>query len=337
MNSSKNNNFVNYKNILRIIGIGLFIFIIRNIDFSRIASYLSKINITYLTAVLILNFPLILTKTFRWNSILKIQKIKLPLMDNFLIYYSTSFLGVISPGNIGEFMKAFYLKKEAGVPLSKGFLSSMLDRLFDLYLLSIIGTLGIWHLKIISHPSMAFAVLIALVSLPLILIVNKKLMGKCIRFLYNNFISDKNKNRVEKNFRDFYEDASELISPRLFISAILTCLGTFIFFIQSYLLVISLGLQAGFVTITIFMSVARLISLIPVSVSGIGTRDAILIYLFSTISLSPETAVTYSFLILLSLFVFNGLIGAIAWWIKPLDIRNLNTSAADAYAKTVQP
>ena len=75
-----------------------------------------------------------------------------------------------------------------------------------------------------------------------------------------------------------------------------------------------------FMTITLFIAISRLIGLIPISISGLGTRDATLIYLFSLIGLKPELAVGYSFLIFVTFFIFNGIIGSVAWWIKPLPI-----------------
>ena len=68
------------------------------------------------------------------------------------------------------------------------------------------------------------------------------------------------------------------------------------------------------------MAISNLISFIPISISGLGTRDATLIYLFSLIGLKPELAVSYSFLVFIVFFVCGGLMGAVAWWIKPLPI-----------------
>lgn len=183
----------------------------------------------------------------------------------------------------------------------------------------ILGTIGIWHLDIMGQSSIAFIILVSLLILPPILIVNKKLTGKCIWFFYNKFILKKVKNKLKKKFEDFYDETSELISYKLLLAAILTFAGSIIFFTQCYLLVISMGIPINFMTITVFMSISRLISLIPITISGIGTRDAILIYLFSLISLNSETAISYSLLVLFSFFIFNGLIGAFAWWIKPLN------------------
>lgn len=68
------------------------------------------------------------------------------------------------------------------------------------------------------------------------------------------------------------------------------------------------------------MAISNLISFIPISISGLGIRDATLIYLFSLIGLKPELAVSYAFLVFITFFVCGGPMGAGAWWIKPLKI-----------------
>jgi len=86
-----------------------------------------------------------------------------------------------------------------------------------------------------------------------------------------------------------------------------------------------MDISINFITITLFMAISNLISLMPISISGLGTRDATLIYLFSLIGLNPETAVSYAFLVFIAFFLCGGLMGAFAWWIKPFNL-NLKVS-----------
>ena len=54
------------------------------------------------------------------------------------------------------------------------------------------------------------------------------------------------------------------------------------------------------------MAVVGFVQLIPVSVSGLGTRDAALIFLFSQIGVGKEAAVAFSIMKLFVMFVFSG-------------------------------
>jgi hypothetical protein len=86
----------------------------------------------------------------------------------------------------------------------------------------------------------------------------------------------------------------------------------------------AMNLSINFINITLFMAISNLISFIPISISGLGTRDATLIYLFSLIGLKPELAVSYAFLVFITFFVSGGLMGAVSFWFCPLKLEKMN-------------
>ena len=71
------------------------------------------------------------------------------------------------------------------------------------------------------------------------------------------------------------------------------------------------------------MAISNLISFIPISISGLGTRDVTLIFLFSMISLKPELAVSYALLVFIAFFIVVELFCAVAWWLRPLELHEL--------------
>ena len=291
-----------------------------NIDLILIKDEILKTNKAFLFFAMTLNIPHLFIKSCRWNILLKQQAINYSSVQSFLVYMSSLYVGFITPGRVGEFMKVLYLKSDKGISVSKGFSSVLVDRLFDLYLLVILGFIGIWHFDVLGKISSSFFVLTIIIGLTPIVMLNKQLMGKFINTLYKVSVVKKVEVKIEERFEDFYNGLRTLISPKLLISGLLTCLGYFMFFIQSYLIVMAMGLSINFITITLFMAISNLISFIPISISGLGTRDATLIYLFSLIGLKPELAVSYAFLVFITFFVVGGLLGAVAWWFQPLDL-----------------
>jgi hypothetical protein len=248
------------------------------------------------------------------------------MKDSLIVYWASVYTGIISPGRLGEFIKAFYLKSDKGVSLSKGMSSVLVDRLFDMYLLIILGLLGIWQFDILGKLSSTSLLLLFILILSPLVILNKQLMGKVISLIYKSVINKKVqlRDKIEERFEDFYNGINQLINLKLIYSALLTCLSYSIFFIQCYLIAIAMGISINFITITLFMAISNLISFIPVSISGIGTRDATLIYLFSLVNLKAELAVSYAFLVFITFFVCGGFMGAVAWWVKPIkDINKM--------------
>lgn len=130
------------------------------------------------------------------------------------------------------------------------------------------------------------------------------------------------KSNIEERYDDFYHGISLIINHTLLLTVLFTCLSYFVFFLQCFILANALGLTIDYVTIALFMAMSNLISFIPVSVSGLGTRDATLIFLFALVGLKPELAVSCAFLVFATFFVCGGIFGATAWWIKPLPQYN---------------
>lgn len=314
---------VKFYQYIRYLGPLCLVLILTKIDLRLLLNNLSDINLFLYLFVLFLNVPQFFIKSFRWNQLLKQQKVIYSEFDSFLIYISSIFIGFITPGRLGEFIKAVYLKYDKGVSLSKSMSSVIVDRLFDLYLLILLGLLGIWKFDILGKLSnTSLLLLIIFISFPL-LILNKQLMRKVISLIYKSFIKKKVKlrNKIEERFDDFYIGINQLINLNLIFSALLTCLSYSVFFIQCYLIAIAIGISINLISITLFMAISNLISFIPISISGLGTRDATLIYLFSLINLTPELAVSYAFLVFIAFFICGGLMGLVAWWIKPLEMK----------------
>ncbi|MBC8488075.1 MAG: flippase-like domain-containing protein [Bacteroidetes bacterium] len=307
------------KKYIRLIGLFILLIILLRIDFSQLIDILFHVNILHLLLAIVLNIPHLFFKSYRWNLLLKQQRITYSPVQSFLVYMSSLYVGFMTPGRFGEFVKTLYLKSDKGISLSKGFSSVLVDRLFDLYLLIILGFIGIRQFGILGKLSEASLILTIIVVLTPLIMLNKQLMGKFTNILYKVAVVKKVKGKIKESFEDFYSGLNQLINPRLLVSGLLTCLGYFIFFVQCYLIVLAMGLSINFITITLFMAISNLVSFIPISISGLGTRDAILIYFFYLIGLELELAVSYAFLVFITFFVCSGLMGAVAWWIKPVS------------------
>jgi uncharacterized membrane protein YbhN (UPF0104 family) len=94
----------------------------------------------------------------------------------------------------------------------------------------------------------------------------------------------------------------------------LTVLATGVVYLRLYLLVTALDIHLAAIPFVAAMSLASVAALIPVSVSGIGTRDAALMLIAPALGISPEQAIGISTLILF-LSVVNGAVGlAVYLW-----------------------
>ena len=306
------------KKYIRLIGLFILILILLRIDFTKLFSTLLHVNIFYLFCAVLLNVPHLFFKSLRWNLLLKKQGIHYSLFQSYLVYMSALYIGYITPGRLGEFVKVLYLKSDKGISLSKGFSNVLLDRVFDLYILVILGFIGIWKFDILSQLSGTFLIISFIFAMLPLIIFNKQLAGKFFKLIFNLTVVNNVKGKIEKNFEDFYDGVSQLIDIRLIIPGLLTCIAYAVLVCQAYILVLSIGQDINIITVSYLMAITSIVTFIPITVSGIGTRDSVLIYLFSILGLTQENALVFSFLIFITLYFFNGIIGAIYFYIKPI-------------------
>ena len=119
-----------------LLGLVLFIIILSKSNLSGIFQNIKNINPFYLILASLVSFPMLFNKALCWNYIKRQQGIKYNLKNSFLMYCSGLYIGILTPGRLGEIAKALYLKKD-GYSTGKSLVSAILDRLTDFVFLLI--------------------------------------------------------------------------------------------------------------------------------------------------------------------------------------------------------
>lgn len=304
--------------ILKLVGIILFIVILSKIDLKSFFGLLRNINLFYFIYAVLLLFPMIVIKAYRWNYLKKTQNINYKLSDSILMYGSGIYIGLLTPGRIGDFIKVLYLKND-GNSVGKSFVSVFIDRIADLLFLIIFSYIGMFFfINLFRKQVYILSFLFIAVLLIIIFAVTKgRLVKSLIRKIFNFLIPEKYKERFRLNFSDFYKDLRILNRKRIFKVSLITVLVWVIYFIQIFLLANALNINISFIYLSICAAIAGLVTLIPISISGIGTRDITLIVLFSFLGISRESAVAISMLILF-MSIIIAIIGLACWLKKPV-------------------
>jgi uncharacterized protein (TIRG00374 family) len=307
----------------RLIGLAILGLILLRLDLEATVEVLAGAQWGYVLLALAANLLLFGLKSWRWRELLRMQGIDYPWRDAFLAFVSGLFLGLVTPGRVGEMGKALYLKQDRGVPVSEGLANVLMDRLFDLYTIMVLGTLGLIWFRLL--PGWALAVLAAgtVTSLlfPLILL-SERMAGWGLRLVGHTPLLRNYRARLAAATARFQRGLRPLLRPGLVIPLLLTLVAYALFFGQARLLALALDLSTGIGYLAVCLSVAGVITLLPISFSGLGTRDAVLIAMFAPLGLAAEQAVAFSTLFFLTLHVGGGAIGALAWQLKPLQVRS---------------
>ena len=272
----------------------------------------------------VLNIPQLGLKAWRWWLMVRWQGMRLSYRQAFQAYFSALLVGFLTPGRLGEMVKAVTLKHACGVSLATGLSSVVADRVFDFYFLVFLGTVGIVRYSVVGpHLSWAaFALLCAVLFVPLFFFHARGvrwLGGWAVRMP----LLRTRRGWIDAKVDQFAEGLACLTPGRIALSIALTTVAYAIFFVQCQNCAQALGFRVGWIELALIMSASNFFSFIPITVSGLGTREACLIYFMARVAVPQpaDVAVGFGLLIFLVLFVGGGLIGMVCWLAGPIGLR----------------
>jgi len=307
----------------QLFGIILFIIILTRLDFGRIGLQLIHYKWGWLIVYGISMNLMLLFKVLRWRTALSRQGINYSIIKIFAINAITSFWGIITPGRLGELGKVMFLQKD-NYSFSKSLVSIVIDRLYDIAILLLLGIFSVVYFISILNPDFGiFVTIFSLIVGTLILIYFFKrglweLLKKAVRYL----LPEEKYNKVSEEWNIFKSDFGTVFSSTIVPMFFYSLLAYLCYYVQIYVVALGFGVNISFFYLGLCSSLGALISLIPISIGGLGTREAVFLFLLSKVSVSSETAVLISF-IDGSVFavIFTGVLALISHFILKLKSR----------------
>ncbi len=307
--------------LFQAIGVALFAAILTRVDLRKIWNAYRHIRVSEALAGIALLYVLTLLKSLRWRRIVSTQGAEVPVFMSFRIYAASLYLGVLTPGHIGDFAKSFYLAGR-GMTAGKAIFSSLADRLFDIVFLAAIGYASLLFFPgIFANQLLMSSVLLALVATAVAaLFCRREFLTRFVRRFLSGMPDWGIRASIDRIATECIGEFGLLGIRTGAIAALLT-LGAwtahYLFFI---IFAKALGLGASIPVLIVSVSAAVFVSLIPVSLSGLGTRDLALILIFGRAGLSREAAVTFSFAFIL-VYIIQGFTGLLCWMSVPIGLR----------------
>ena len=289
-----------YKSYTRFIGILIFVYLVSFLDFEELKNvWSSRVNLQYLLNNLLFIPLVVLLKSYRWSLILGAQSIKLNLIDAYSIYFSSLFYGSISPGGVlGEVTKVLHLKNEIDLNTEKTTPSVIIDRIFDFFIIFCIGIFCLSYFILKNYFFSIFVLIFGfIIPFYLALIISFKYLNRTI-----NKNLDSKKNIIFKTIFSVMVLFKKLKFSILLEAVVITIIGQVIACIQVIYIFKILNLDFTISYVLAINSSIVLISVLPITIAGIGSRDTIVLYLFSLNNIKIEYAILFSSLYL---FVFN--------------------------------
>jgi uncharacterized protein (TIRG00374 family) len=288
---------------IRLIGPALLIVFLWRSDFNQIVASLRGIVLWPLLLSLLLMPVFVGVKAWRWNVLMRELGMQPPSLGYSMALYTIGlFLGGTTPGQSGDFIKAWYLR-ERGQQLAPAMFSIVLDRLFDFLVMAVLALLALIDLLGAFRPEQQGVIQIATIAFAaLIILMTPTLMARGPReWLINRALplAPARARPALERWRDQFAGLS--LRPGLFAAIMLATLASAAStMVRIYLLFLALSLtNVPLLAIISSTALIAILQALPISFSGIGVRDAILIAVLARYGYQPEQALALSALYLI--------------------------------------
>jgi len=296
------------------VSVGLYAYIFSKIDLVHLWDILRDASPWYFVAAIAVYFFIQGLSAYRWYLLLKPLDIRLPYTKLLSFTLMGMFFNNFMPTGIGgDVFRIYYLRKETR-RLSPATASVFFDRDLGMAALLIVATLaaifagttfkGVWLAPIFGLVAVAFAAAnLALFYRPTYDLLHRLLM------LFRMKEADK---RVEHLFESVnsYRGQWALIAVTIAISLIVQIGCSVVNILAAD--AIGLETRGGWINYLVFIPAIGLITMIPVSVNGMGWREFSYLVLFGSVGASEAQATALAFL-WLGVLVITSLPGGIIY------------------------
>lgn len=247
----------------------IFLYFISKFDFKEIGSSLSLLGMLYVVSIILLNFPVLLLKTWRWKFLLSKYDLSPTFLDMFIAVSAGFFLGLVTPGTMGELSRTLTIN----IDKSKGVGTVIFEKFFDLFTLFIlsIGSLLIYFLD--PFESITIFLVVCLGSWGLIYFVSRKknfleyFMGFVKKLLPKIKLVDK-LSMLQKIFVNLLRD-NKLVILSIVVSLSLWLISG----IQFYLILKALNVDPSFLMVCVCFFLPYLTGVLSFIPLGMGVTD----------------------------------------------------------------
>jgi uncharacterized protein (TIRG00374 family) len=271
-------------------------------DYKDVLSAFEKFNWLLLLPLLLLSLVNYFVRFLKWDYFLSVIKIKLNKIDSLSIFLSGLVMSV-TPGKMGELLKAYLTREVTGVPISKSAPIVFVERITDFLALIIISISGAF----IFNYGIEIVIGVGIFLIALIVIIsNKRLALAILKLLESNRFLDKH---LQK-FNNAYDSSYQLLKfrPLIYmtlvsvISWLAECLGY-------YIILRNFGIENSFLWAAFsyaFATIAVAISMLP---GGLGVTEGSLTLMLIRNGQAKEFAVATTFIVRVVTLWFAVIVG----------------------------
>ena len=294
------------------ISVILLFFLFRNVDEKSMLSIVKNANKPVLFLAFLIYLIGYLLCLRRWQMLLKAINIHLPIKRIITSFSGGVFFSLFLPSTIGgDVVRSVDLATHTKKP--KEIIATVfLDRLSGYIGLVLLALLALmFGIKIIEDKSvfLSLEIIIGILALVLIVLLNTFIYTK-INKLLKSFVAGRIRDMITNLHEEIhiFRNKRKVIVKNILLSFMIQLITPITF----YFIALALCLKTSPLYFFIFLPIIGAITLLPISIGGLGLRDATTVFFFTKVGVAKDLAFAMS-LINFSFILIYGAIGGLIY------------------------
>jgi uncharacterized protein (TIRG00374 family) len=301
------------------VSIGLIVLIVLNLDTDDLQRTLQSVSIGIVLVLTLVDLLLRVLSAYRWHVLFDSTNTSTGFSETTRISFIASFAGQLLPGVIGvEALRIWGLARSSN-DAAGAFASVVAERVFGLLSLVLVIFAGLLIGPSEMRDTVLLPVLLTFVLLfSFVIVAMIPGMRVLVERAVPKALLERIRHWVDGVYQcfDHYKTQPGLLAWSLFLAILFQILRVILFFIAALMI----GESPAFIYFIVFVPIVMFASLLPVSIGGLGVREAGLVFLFSQFGVM-NSAPTFTVAILV--FV-SGLLSTLpGGWYYVAQRRNL--------------
>lgn len=268
-----------------ILGVGILSALIFKVGITEILSTVGTMNLYFLPVIILLYFANLFFGSVNIMILMK-HLSKRPKLHEIFSYYMLSWgVGLFVPGRVGEVSLVYLLKKKK-VPLGEGFLIFVLDKFISVAFLAIISSIGFFLFFDLSTAIWLLSLIVSILVVGGLLIFSAFGREGIKKYILRTY---------SKKFKGFSILLKEFIwkKPHLLLLNFLnTGLRWTVSAVIYYFSFLSFGESIPLWVVILVTSITSVMSFVPVTISGLGIRESVAVYVYTRPAVQQHLGVT---------------------------------------------
>lgn len=270
------------------IGLSILFALFYKIGFNEVYKTLITFNFFFLPLVFITYIISFILGTLNLKILLNSLNLKINFWKLAKYYQLSWSFGLFIPGRLGEFSLVYFLKKENLVS-GKGTAIAVIDKIITVAVTSLFAIVGFFIFFTTEQAIRLMGILILGFLILLFFILSEPGRELIKKYVLRSY-SEKFKGFSKTLFFFLREQ-----KKRLLLNALITVIKLVVTALTVYLFFAAFNQNVLFVDVLVITAIGTIISMIPVTISGLGIRESITVFLFSEVGI--PTTVTASVMV----------------------------------------